>query len=33
MVYFSDFFDITEETLKEFGAFNISLINDPSIVH
>ena len=28
MVYFSDFFDITEETLKEYGAFNISLIND-----
>ena len=28
MVYFSDFFDITEETLQEFGAFNISLIND-----
>ena len=28
MVYFSDFFDISEETLQEYGAFNISLIND-----
>ncbi|MGN6340544.1 MAG: hypothetical protein ACTHML_06265 [Ginsengibacter sp.] len=28
MVYFSDFFEIPEEKLQEFGAFNISLIND-----
>jgi hypothetical protein len=28
MVYFSDFFNISEETLQKFGAFNISLIND-----
>lgn len=28
MVYFTDFFSIDEETLEEYGAFNISLIND-----
>src|ERR1035437_7687137 len=28
MVYFTDFFEIEEETLDEYGAFNISLIND-----
>lgn len=28
MVYFSDFFDVNEEVLEEYGAFNISLIND-----
>lgn len=27
-IYFSDFFDIDTSTLEEFGAFNISLIND-----
>lgn len=27
-VYFSDFFDIAPERLEEYGAFNISLIND-----
>lgn len=28
MVYFTDFFDIDENILAEYGAFNISLIND-----
>lgn len=28
MVYFTDFFDIEEDILEEYGAFNISLIND-----
>jgi hypothetical protein len=28
LVYFSDFFNISEETVQKFGAFNISLIND-----
>lgn len=28
MVYFTDFFNISEDTLEEYGAFNISLIND-----
>lgn len=28
MVYFSDFFNISEELLEKYGAFNISLIND-----
>jgi hypothetical protein len=28
MVYFTEFFKIKEETLDEYGAFNISLIND-----
>lgn len=28
MIYFSDFFDLSEETLEDYGAFNISLIND-----
>ena len=28
MVYFSDFFQVSEEIIEEYGAFNISLIND-----
>ncbi len=28
MVYFTDFFDIDENTIEDYGAFNISLIND-----
>lgn len=28
MVFFSDIFGVSEETLEEYGAFNISLIND-----
>ncbi len=28
MVYFSDFFNIEESKIEEYGAFNISLIND-----
>lgn len=28
MVYFTDFFNIDEETLESYGALNISLIND-----
>lgn len=28
MVYFSDFFDVPEDTVEKYGAFNISLIND-----
>lgn len=28
MIFFSDFFDIDKNTLEEYGAFNISLIND-----
>lgn len=28
MVYFTDFFEIDEDILEKFGAFNISLIND-----
>ena len=28
MVYFSDFFQVPEELIEEYGAFNISLIND-----
>ncbi len=28
MVYFSDFFDISEQIIEDYGAFNISLIND-----
>ncbi|MDR3483188.1 MAG: hypothetical protein P4L91_21030 [Burkholderiaceae bacterium] len=27
-IYFSDFFNVNPETLREYGAFNISLIND-----
>lgn len=27
-IYFSDFFNVSEDTLSEYGAFNISLIND-----
>ena len=27
-IYFSDFFAVTPETLEEYGAFNVSLIND-----
>ena len=27
-VHFSDFFDVPPEALEEYGAFNISLIND-----
>ncbi len=27
-VYFSDYFEVTTEDLEEFGAFNVSLIND-----
>jgi hypothetical protein len=27
-LYFTDFFDISEDILEEYGAFNISLIND-----
>lgn len=27
-IYFSDFFDISQETLRACGAFNISLVND-----
>ena len=28
MVYFSDFFQVSEELIEDYGAFNISLIND-----
>ncbi len=28
MIYFTDFFNIKEDTLDSFGAFNISLVND-----
>lgn len=28
MIYLSDFFDISEDILEEYGTFNISLIND-----
>jgi hypothetical protein len=28
MVYFTDFFNVSEETLESYGALNISLIND-----
>lgn len=28
MVYFSDFFNVSEEKIEQFGALNISLIND-----
>lgn len=27
-VYFSDYFSVSPDTLKEYGAFNVSLIND-----
>ena len=27
-IYFSDYFNVTPEKLAEYGAFNISLIND-----
>ena len=27
-IYFSDFFDVSPDTLEEYGAFNVSLIND-----
>ena len=27
-IYFSDFFNVSPEKIKEYGAFNISLIND-----
>ncbi len=27
-IYFTDFFKVTPEVLEEYGAFNISLIND-----
>ena len=28
MIFFSDIFGVSEETLEEYGAFNVSLIND-----
>lgn len=28
MVYFSDVFDVEESLLDDYGAFNISLLND-----
>jgi hypothetical protein len=28
MVYFSDFFGISEDQIEKYGAFNVSLIND-----
>ena len=28
MVFFSDIFNVEEERLEEYGAFNISLLND-----
>ena len=28
MVYFADFFDVSESEIENYGAFNISLIND-----
>lgn len=27
-IYFTDFFEVSPDTLEEYGAFNISLIND-----
>jgi hypothetical protein len=27
-IYFSDYFDVSKEALDEYGAFNVSLIND-----
>jgi hypothetical protein len=27
-VYFTDYFNVSEEDLRQYGAFNISLIND-----
>ena len=27
-IHFSDFFEVSQETLDDYGAFNISLIND-----
>src|SRR5258706_4113969 len=27
-IYFSDFFEVEPETIEEYGAFNISLVND-----
>lgn len=27
-IYFSDFFDVAAKTVEEYGAFNVSLIND-----
>ncbi|HCG9204653.1 TPA: hypothetical protein NJ621_004647 [Vibrio parahaemolyticus] len=27
-IYFSDFFDVSEESIESYGAFNPSLIND-----
>lgn len=27
-IYFTDFFDVSTEVLEEYGAFNVSLIND-----
>lgn len=27
-IYFSDFFGVSPDTIKEYGAFNISMIND-----
>ena len=27
-IYFSDFFDVTRQTMKDYGAFDVSLIND-----
>lgn len=27
-IYFSDFFDVNPDTIEEYGAFNVSLIND-----
>ena len=27
-VYFSDFFGVPEQTLEEYGAFNISIVTD-----
>ena len=27
-IYFSDFFDVSEDVIESYGAVNISLIND-----
>jgi len=27
-IYFSDYFDVSEEALEEYGAFNVSLVTD-----
>lgn len=31
-IYFSDFFDIDPAILEDYGAFNVSLINDLALV-